>query len=319
MKTLSIIIVNWNGRDVLGPCLESITRAAPKVDYEIIVVDNASTDGSLEWLRSDEARACCGGADLRLIENSENLGFGRGNNQAIANSRAPYLFLLNSDTEVKPGAIDALLETLKSADDIGACGPRLLNPDGSLQPSVYRNPPDPLEILVSGLRIYKAIPKRFRGELLLGTYWSYDARRSVRFISGAAFLIKREVVNAVGGFDEEYYFYGEDQEWCLRIVRGGWRLVFEPNAEVIHHGSLSALKRWESFDRYRIHLDASLHFQKLSLPKWHAVSNLLASCFVLILERAWRAARRRAAEDVIIGFELNFQYLKQAIRASSKG
>lgn len=316
---LSIIIVNWNGRAILKPCLESITRSAPRVAYEIIVVDNASTDGSLEWLRSDEARSCCGEAELSIIENGENLGFGKANNQAIGFSRAPYLFLLNSDAEAQPGAIDALLDTLKSDDGIGVCGPKLLNTDGSLQPSVFRNPPDPLEILISGLRLYKAIPRRARGELLLGAYWNHEERRSVRFLSGAALLIKRETITDVGPFDERFHFYGEDQEWCLRIARGGWRLVFEPRAVVVHHGSRSALKRWESHDRLRVHLDALLHYQKVCLPKWHAVSNLLADCLVLALERAWRAMRRRAADDVIIRFALTFRYLKQAIRAAPRG
>ena len=310
---LSIIIVNWNGLDVLRSCLESITRYAPRASYEIIVVDNASTDGSLQWLRSDEASACCGGVVLRLVENSENLGFAKANNQAIECSRSPYLFLVNSDVELKPGAIDALLETLKSEDDIGACGPKLLNTDGSLQPSVYRNPPDPLEILISGLRIYKILPGKLRGDFLLGSYWSHDRKRSARFLSGAALLVKREAINDVGALDERFHFYGEDQEWCLRIARGGWRLVFEPRSVAVHHASRCALQRWGSRERMRVQMDAMLHYQRLSLPRWHAVSNLLASCLVLSLERAWRAIRRRAADDVIIGLELNYQYLKQAL------
>lgn len=316
---LSIIIVNWNGRDVLRSCLESITRYAPQTAYEIIVVDNASTDGSLEWLRSGEASACCGGAELRLVENSENLGFAKANNQAIACSRTRYLFLVNSDAELKPGAIDALLKTLKSGDDIGACGPRLLNTDGSLQPSVYRNPPDPLEILISGLRIYKILPGKLRADFLLGPYWSHDRKRSARFLSGAALLIKREVINDVGPLDERFHFYGEDQEWCLRIARGGWQLVFEPRSVVVHHGSQSAIRRWGSREKMRVQMDAMLHYQRLALPRWHAVSNLLASCLVLTLERAWRAIRRRAADDVSIMLELNYLYLKQAILITPGG
>src|SRR2546423_7431704 len=145
---LSIIIVNWNGGELLRRSLESVAAHPPRCPYEIVVVDNASTDGSREWLMSL-------GAGVRLILNEENQGFGRGNNQAFAATEAPLLFLLNSDAEVHAGAIDALVETINSDERIGVTGPRLINPDGTLQASVWRNPVTPFETVANTLRLYK--------------------------------------------------------------------------------------------------------------------------------------------------------------------
>ena len=137
---LSIVIVNWNCIGLLPRCLDSIARWHPGVPFEVIVVDNVSTDGSLEWLRSPGARSGFADGQFRLIENTTNVGFGRANNRAIASSRSELVFLLNPDTEVRRGAIDALVALLREDHRIGACAPRLLNPDGSLQPSVSRTP-----------------------------------------------------------------------------------------------------------------------------------------------------------------------------------
>jgi len=130
---LSIIIVNWNGASLLTKCVESIVNSAPKLTYEILIIDNASTDDSLAQLCAHEtAAAMIDSGQLRIVNNSENRGFGAANNQAFALTESPFVFLLNLDTEVSPGTIDTLIEKLKSDPKIGACGPRLLNPDGSV-------------------------------------------------------------------------------------------------------------------------------------------------------------------------------------------
>src|SRR5262249_55984819 len=145
---------NWNGRDLLAGCIASIIKHPPSAPYEIVVVDNASTDGSVEWLRAAQSKGLFKETSLRLIENVENVGFGRANNIAFSQTSSRMLFLLNSDAEVREGAIDKLVHTLQSNEKNGGCGPKLLNTDGSLQPSVYRNPPTVWEILVTGLRLY---------------------------------------------------------------------------------------------------------------------------------------------------------------------
>lgn len=309
---LSIIIVNWNGRDLLAKCIESILEHPPGLPYEIVIVDNASTDGSVEWLRTMRSDERLKGVKLRLIENAENIGFGRANNLAFANTDSPLIFMLNSDTEVKKGAIDKLINALRSDDKVGGCGPKLLNADGSIQPSVFRNPPTAWEILLTGLRFYYLLPSRLRGELLLGPYWNHATRRRARMLSGAAILLRREVIDSVGGFDEELYFYGEDIELCLRIVSSGWELLFEPDAQIVHHGGASALARWGSEERLRVVVDGNLRGFKKMLSRSHFIANCLAICLVLLLERVWRLIRGVSTGDVDIQLDVYRRHLKDA-------
>lgn len=310
---LSFIIVNWNGGALLRRAIESVLEFPPQVSFDIVVVDNASTDESLAWLRSDELAARLGPIRLRLIANAENVGFGRANNQAFAETRAPLLFLLNADAELRPGACDALIATLKSGARVGAVGPRLVNPDGSLQISVWRNPPTAWATLLSGLRLHKLLPRRVGGELLLAEHWAHDRRREAPMLSGAAILARSEMVAEVGGFDERFHMYGEDNEWCLRITRAGWRLVFEPAAEVMHHGGQSSRRRWTDLEKLRVQHDAFFHFQRLCLSRRRAAANLLATSALLGLQRIARAVRGAPAEDVALTLAMYLGDLKRTL------
>ena len=312
---LSIVIVNWNGGPLLGRCVESIAARPPSVAYEVVVVDNASADDSLARMREGGgARALAAGGRLRVVENEDNRGFGRANNQAFGLTRAPLLFLLNPDTELTGGAVDRLVKTVRSGGRVGAAGPKLLNADGSLQVSVWRNPPAAWEMLLTGLRLHKLLPRRLRGELLLAEHWDHSRRRAVGMLSGAAMLVRREVVDEVGGFDERFHMYGEDNEWCLRMVRAGWTLMFEPEAVVMHHGAASSLKRWDELSKLRVQVTALLDFQRHCLPRRSRVANLLTSCFLLSLQRAARRLRRREAREVEAALELFAADLRRALR-----
>jgi GT2 family glycosyltransferase len=311
---LSVIIVNWNGGELLRRCIRCLVENPPSVTYEIILVDNASTDESIAWLRSGEARALLGATPLVIIENEDNRGFAKANNQAIAVSRAPFVFLLNSDADVTPGAVDALLATLRSDARIGAVGPRLHNTDGTLQHSVWRNPPTVREIVLSGSGAWRLLPKRWRGELLLGGHWEHDRRRDVTMLFGAAILARREMIDAVGGLDERFHMYSEDVEWCLRIVRGGWRLVFEPSSVVVHHGGQSALRRWTSAEKRRVQLDTFFRFQQYALPRRQVVANQLASYLVACGQKMWRLLHGRPTEDVQVMLDAHRENLKRAMR-----
>src|SRR5262245_35153413 len=197
---LSVVIVNWNTGDLLRRSVSSIVAAAPSLRYEIIVVDNASDDDSLARLRRDPAALAMD--NLRIVENAENRGFGAANNQAFGLSRSEFVLLLNPDTVMASGTIETLVGVLRSNPGIAACGPRLVNADGSLQISVWRNPPTAWEIVLSNLWLYRLLPGRIRGELLLGRHWSHDRRRDVRMLSAAALIVKRAAIADVGGFDE---------------------------------------------------------------------------------------------------------------------
>ena len=315
---VSIIIVNWNGRDLLAKCIESVIKHPPSAPYEIVVVDNASTDGSVEWLRAAHSDGWLRDTNLRLIENVENVGFGRANNIAFSQTSARMLLLLNSDTEVRKGAIDKLAEALKANEKLGGCGPKLLNTDGSVQASVCRNPTTAWEILVTGLRLWYLLPRRIRAELLLGVFWDHSRRRKVRMLSGAAILLRREVIDSVGGFDEEFDFYGEDTELCLRIVNSGWELLFEPDARVVHHGGKSALQRWIPEEKYRRGAEAALQCYRKSLPRFHFVANCLARLLVFSFERVWRRVRGVSTREVDVQFSVYRKHLREIMSGRNR-
>lgn len=310
---LCIAIVNWNGGPLLRRCIESIIESPPAVSYEIVVVDNASTDDSATWLRSAGTEAGFEEVKTHLLENSENLGFGKASNQAFAYTEAPLLFLLNNDTEVRAGAIESLIATLRSHERIGACGPRLVNPDGSLQISVWRNPPAAWAILVSGLRLHRLIPAFIRGELLLGRHWNHARRRKVGMLSGAAILVKREVIEDVGGFDGRFHMYAEDDEWCLRMARAGRWLVFDPEAVVMHHGGHGASSRWNDLERSFRTTVEGLRFQRLCLSRWQVTSNTLANCLVVSLAYIWRSLTGHPTIETRMKLGLYVKYLKRAV------
>jgi GT2 family glycosyltransferase len=228
---LSIVIVNWNTRDLLARCLRSVeqslgSRANPA--NETIVVDNGSKDGSVD-LVSDEFPWA------RLIENRENVGFARACNQAMRQSKSRYVALLNSDTEVLPGAFDAMTQFMEAHPKAGACGPRLLNEGGTLQPSCYRmlTPTRELWRLLFLDRIARK-----------ATYpmhtWDTDTPRPVEVINGACLMLRRTSLDAVGLLDEDYFLYTEEVDLCLRLADAGWELWWIPQARVVHQGGASS-------------------------------------------------------------------------------
>ena len=306
--------MNWNSGELIGRAVESIVASPPAVPYEIVVVDNASSDDSLNLLRSrDFAKSLLQQNRFVVIENQENLGFGKANNQAFELINAPFVFLLNPDAEVKPGSIDRLLQTLAADERAGACGPRILNEDGTVQPSVWRSPPAPWEIILSQLKLYKLLPRRIRGEVLLGGHWDHDRQRSVQMLSGAAILARKIVIDQVGGFDEAFHMYAEDQEWCWRIVRAGWRLIFQPDALVMHRGSRSSLKRWTKLEKLKVQLENSYLFQSRSLSRRHVIANQMANYLTATLQEAWRSIRFKSAPEISLAKQLHWRHLKKAL------
>lgn len=311
---LSIIIVNWNGGQLLQRCVETIVDSAPQTAYEVVVVDNASQDESLARLRSSRAAAnLLQSQALRIITNFENRGFGPANNQGFALTATPFVFLLNPDTEVQLGTIDTLVTTMRADHRIGACGPRIVNSDGSVQISVSHNPPRLWQLLLSQLKLYLILPRRLRGELLLADHWDHNRKRAVPMLSGAAIVARREMIEAVGGFDERYAMYGEDNEWCWRIKRSGWSLIFDPAATVLHHGGQSAVHRWSEAEKARVKLEAGFVFQKQVLPRWRLVVNQLASYLIVSAQIAWRRIHRIRSPRLDLQKEVHRKNLKRSL------
>jgi GT2 family glycosyltransferase len=224
---LSIIIVSWNVRDYVIRCLSSIFAHPPACTFEVWVVDNVSTDGTPEQVRSEFPH-------VHLINSQTNVGFAGGNNQAIRQSTGRYVLLLNPDTEVRPGALTALVEYLEAHPRTGAVGPRLLNPDGSLQVSCFPFPTLGRELW----RLFHLDALRPVSQYAMHQ-WPLSAPRAVDVIQGACLALRRETLDQTGLLDEAYFIYTEEVDLCYRIQRAGWSLFCLPYAEVVHHGGQS--------------------------------------------------------------------------------
>lgn len=246
---VSVVVVNWNTKDLLEDCIASVERHLADTPHEMIVVDNGSTDGSTALVTSRFPEA-------RLVVNSENLGFGRANNQGMEIARGELLLLLNSDARLPDGSVRRLFDLMREASDVGAAGPRLEDASGKLQPSAYRFGSIPL-MLVEELGLYKLLPCERAASLLLGGYWSHDAERSVDWVVGACMLVRAEVFRATGGFDPSIFLYGEEEEWCARIAEAGWRIFYSPCARVTHLGHQTAQRFFGETSRVERCLEAS--------------------------------------------------------------
>lgn len=312
---LSIIVVNWNGAHLLRRCVETIASSQPSTSYEVVVIDNASTDDSLEQLRSSELLApLFANQQLRVFNNSENRGFGAANNQGFALTDSPFVFVLNLDTEVRPGTIDTLLRTIKSDSQIGVCGPKIFNPDGSLQISAFFNPPRVWHTIMSQLKLYHLLPQRLRGELLLGRHWGHDRLRSVPMLSGCAMMARRKMIDQVGGFNERFHMYSEDTEWCWRITKANWKLMFVPDAVMLHHGAQSSMKRWSSQERLKVRLEAGFTFEQTVLPRWRVAANQLTNYLMVCTQIAGRKLIGVNAPELYWVREIHREHLKRSLK-----
>jgi asparagine synthetase B (glutamine-hydrolysing)/GT2 family glycosyltransferase len=233
---LSIVIVNWNTRDILRDCLTSVREHMAGVPHETLVVDNASTDGSPDMVRDEFP-------DVRLIVNDENVGFGRANNQAMHVARGRWLLLLNSDTELLDRSVAELFDAVRDRTDLGVAHCQMLLPDNRVQHSTGRFSSLRLALL-EDLGLSKLMSAKRRGEVLLNGYWAHDEERDVDWVAGAMMLMPRAVFERTGGFDERLFMYGEDIEWCERIHAEGWRIRYFPQAKIRHRDHASAELRY---------------------------------------------------------------------------
>ncbi|MEO6060329.1 MAG: glycosyltransferase family 2 protein [Thermoflexales bacterium] len=211
---LSIIVVNWNTRDLIASCLSSIGSHPPGCAYEIWVVDNSSNDKSIPFLRDTFP-------SVQLILNGSNLGFACANNQALRRCSGEFALLLNSDTRVGPGALSALARFMMDHPGAGVAGAQLVNPDGTLQQSVRPIPTCRSELMIaSGLRHDR--PR------------TYQEPTEVEAVVGAALMARREAFDQIGLLDEGYFMYTEEVDWCFRFHEAGWKVFIVPEARVTH-------------------------------------------------------------------------------------
>lgn len=216
----SVLIVSYNTREMTLDCLRALKKAINGIDTEIILVDNASADGSVEAVRAAFP-------EVRVIANTANSGFGAANNQAMAVASGEYFLLLNSDAFPEPEAIRELMDFMRANPKAGVTGPRTLNADGSLQLSCFRLP-SPGYAWMENLWLTDGYRR-----------WAHDAVRRVDFVIGACMLVRRAVYGEVGGFDERFFMYSEETDWQRRIHDAGWEIVFVPQARITHLGGAS--------------------------------------------------------------------------------
>ncbi|GAB4524032.1 MAG: glycosyltransferase family 2 protein [Anaerolineales bacterium] len=225
---LSICILTLNARDYLRDCLHSIERGTA-IPHEIIVVDNGSTDGVEPMLAREFPH-------VRFIPGTHNEGFTKPMNRAMRAARGAYVALLNPDTVVQEGAFDALVTFLEQHPDAGIAGPKVLNPDGSLQGPCRRGEARPWPVLAYFLRLNRLFPRSpFFGGYLLN-YLPEDETARVDGVSGSCMLIRWEVIEQIGYLDEDFFAYQEDADYCFRARAAGWQVYYVPAARVIHYG-----------------------------------------------------------------------------------
>ncbi|MFN2278354.1 MAG: glycosyltransferase family 2 protein [Candidatus Promineifilaceae bacterium] len=240
MLDLSVIIVSYNTRRLLDECLASLqTAASPTNGLEIVVVDNASGDGSVDMVREKYP-------DVRLIASDENRGFSAANNLGVREANGRVLLFLNSDTVVSAEALVQPLDYLDAHPNVGAITVRLVYPNGERDPDNHRGFPTPWNALChfSGLgRLFPASP-RFDG--YFQSYADFEQTHAVPVIAGSFMMMPRAVFDELGGWDETYFFYGEDIDFCYRIHQAGYEIIYYPHVEVLHYKGASSGLRKES-------------------------------------------------------------------------
>ncbi len=274
---LSISIVNTNNRSLLRDCLASIYRTTARISFEILVVDNASTDGSAEMVQGEFP-------SVKLIINDARGGYGYSHNKGIAAARGQFILIFNEDMVVLPGALDTIVEKLKGDPAIGVLGCRLLNPDMSLQHSCHRFQNIKTEVfenLFPGSFFLRK--SRFRTQMF---DWDHDSEREVDVVMGSCMLIPRSVIDKVGAFDTRFFVYSEEFDLCKRIRDAGYRVVFTPEAEIIHFGGQTS--KTMSIKMRLVYIDSKLkYFRKYYGVRAMKVEKLIMGTGALIRIAGW--------------------------------
>jgi hypothetical protein len=237
---LSIIIVNWNTRDLLLECLRSLHEARAGLSVEVFVVDNGSSDGSVEAVRGAFP-------DVLPIENKKNLGFAKASNAGLRRSKGKYILLLNTDVILQKDTVPSMLEFMKKTPDAGIAGAQLRNVDGTKQTSVDNFP----TLLTEGLNkslLRRLFPKRFPSK-----HVPFLSPKEVESVIGACMMVRRKALEDVGPMDEDYFLFMEETDWCYRMRHKGWKVFLLPQAQAVHlqGGTAKRVKAQAKLEYYR--------------------------------------------------------------------
>lgn len=242
---LTVIIVNWNAGAFLPAALCSLFAAQGDLNMDVLLVDNASTDESVAWVRQHYPQ-------VQIIANDSNRGFAAANNQGIARARGRIILLLNPDTELPPDALRHMLDFLRQHPRVGVVGPQLHGERGKIQGGAAGYDPSPRTIFHYATFLYRLFPHHFRGLWLAQTLYQQAQSIEVDWVSGATMFVRAQAVAQAGMMDERYFMYSEDVEWCRRIRQHGFRVMCYPAVAVTHHIGGSARQLGADFHAHNI-------------------------------------------------------------------
>ncbi len=272
MMDLSIIIVNYNVKEFLQNLLDSLHKAAQNISHEIIIVDNASDDGSVEVIEERYPA-------VKLIKNKKNIGFGKANNLALEHANGKYLLLINPDTIVTENPFEKIIKFFDSTNDVGIVGCKVLNPDGTLQLPCRRGFPGPWTSFTKITGLSKLFPKSKLFARYHLTYLDENKTYEVDAISGAFMFIKRETYEKVGGFDQHFFMYGEDLDLCYRIQKAGFKVYYFHETEIIHYKGESTKR--SRIDETKVFYNAMHFFVKKHFSASFVVEFILRAAIAL--------------------------------------
>lgn len=300
---ISIIIVNWNTKDFLINCIDSIYTTIKNLTFEIFVVDNGSSDGSAEAVKTKFPR-------IKLILNRSNLGYAKANNQALQEMKGTYAVLLNSDTQLTPRAIEVLVDFMDHNDKVGICGGQLLNADGSKQNSIANIPTLATELLNKSL-LRRLFPSKYPGK-----EHTFKSPVEVDSVIGALMVVRKSAIDKVGLFDEDFFLFLEETDWCLKMKQNGWKVFHHPEAKVYHFQGQTAgrvhvrarIEYWRS--RY-IFFKKHYSFTISTILKAGLIIKLLVNLiFLCILILVSLFTYKKAREKLNLSFKILMWHLK---------
>jgi GT2 family glycosyltransferase len=272
---LSIIIVNWNTKTFLENCLNSIFKKNKNLDYEIIVVDNDSKDSSKDYLSKIKNEK------IKVIINERNLGFAKANNLALKEAKGEYLLFLNPDTEFLEDSLEKIINFMEENKDCGIMGVNLIDKDNKTQLSVRNFPTLSSQILIL-LKIHHLFPNLKP----LANYFLYDfdytKKQEVNQVMGAFLVTKREIIKKIGGFDENFFLWFEEVDFCKRVKEAGFKIIYNPSIKVKHYGS-SSFKQMLPFKKQLIFNKSLIYFFKKHHPVWQVIILKMIQPISLIL------------------------------------
>ena len=257
---LSIVIPTYNAHEWIEQCIDSIRLHRPAGDYELIVVDDLSTDDTAAIVRVKFP-------DVQLFTNPRNIGFGKTVNVGLRASKGEYILVLNNDTWMHAGALDAMTTYLDQHADTGIVGPKVLSGDGSIQQQCRRRIPTPAAALLYFTGIARMFPKNPRVAGYLMTAADENATTDVDAVSGACLMVRKAVLDTIVGFDEEYYLYGEDMDFCWRTKLAGWKVVYHPAATITHFGGQGGTGKKRVYATIEWHRAMWIFYRKHRAPK----------------------------------------------------